>query len=53
MADIQYSDRVGVSECSTGYDEALKMIGKQDEQGRTIAIAYFNWWGLQMVPIIL
>lgn len=53
MSDIIYSDRVGVSECEARYDDALKLIGKQDEQGRTIAIGYFTWSGLQMAPIIL
>lgn len=53
MSEIIYSDRVGVSECEARYDEALKRIGKQDEQGRTIAIGYFTWSGLQMAPIVL
>lgn len=53
MSEIVYSDRIGVSECDARYDEALKLIGKQDENGRTISICYFTWWGLQMAPIVL
>lgn len=53
MADIEYSDRIGVTEIRARYDEALRRIGKQDEQGRTITIGYFAWSSLQMTPMIL
>lgn len=53
MAETTYSDRIGISECEARYDEALKLIGKQDEEGRTISICYFSWSGLRLAPVIL
>ncbi len=53
MAEQEYSDKMGVAEIWARYDEALKLIGKQDQQGRTITIGYFAWSSLQMTPMIL
>lgn len=53
MAEQEYSDKIGVAEIWGRYDEALKRIGKQDAQGRTITIGYFVWSSLQMTPMIL
>jgi|GEM_PF-2428742 len=51
MADSVYTDKVGVAETRASYDQSLKLIGKQDENGRTIAISYFSWTGLRMIPM--
>lgn len=48
-----YSDKIGVSEVQARYEEALRQIGRQDGQGRTIAIAYFTTSGLRMAPLFL
>ena len=53
MADARYSDKIGVSEIQARYEEALRLIGRQDTQGRTIAISYFSWSGLQLAPLLL
>ena len=53
MASQVYSDKVGVAEIRGRYEEALRLIGKQDKQGRTIGIAYFGLRGLMLVPLIL
>lgn len=53
MADQEYGDKIGVAEIWARYDDALKRIGKQDAQGRTITIGYFSWSNLQMTPMIL
>lgn len=53
MADQSYSDKIGLTEIQARYNEALKLIGKQDAQGRTIAIGYFQWSGLQLAPLFL
>lgn len=53
MTEPAYTDKIGVTEIWARYDEALKLIGKQDAQGRTITIGYFVWSSLHMTPMIL
>ncbi len=53
MARLQFQDRMGVSEWSASYDEAMRLVGKQDSEGRTIAICYIGGLGLRIVPLIL
>lgn len=53
MADTAYTDKVGVTETAARYDESLRLIGKQDESGRTIAISYFSWMSLRMIPLAI
>lgn len=52
MAEI-YSDKMGVAEVQARYEEALRQIGRQDGQGRTIAIAYFTNSGLRLAPLFI
>jgi hypothetical protein len=53
MAQVTYKDRIGVSEWRGSQDEALRLIGKQDEEGRTISICYIRGLGLTLVPLVL
>ncbi len=50
---MAYTDRIGITEISARYDEALKQIGKQDENGRTIALGYFVSSNLHLAPLVL
>ena len=53
MAEKEYSSELGLSEVSAGYTDALKQVGKQDNEGHTIGISYFSSTGLQAIPLTL
>ncbi len=44
---------LGTAEIRTNVGSALRRIGKQNEQGETIGIAYLERGGLQMIPVAL
>ena len=44
---------LGTAEIKTNVANALRRIGKQNEQGETIGIAYLERGGLQMLPVVV
>ncbi len=44
---------LGTAEIKTSVTNALRRIGKQNEQGETIGIAYLERGGLQMIPVFV
>lgn len=53
MAVITYKDQIGVSEFSTSYEEGLRLIGKQDKDGKTVTICYIKGHALRFFPFVL
>ena len=44
---------LGTAEIKTNVGSALRRIGKQNDQGETVGIAYLERGGLQMIPVVL
>ena len=44
---------LGTAEIKTNVGSALRRIGKQNDRGETIGIAYLERGGLQMIPVVL
>jgi len=49
----KYNSRIGISEVTTSYRNALKLIGSQDANGDTIGIAYISSSPFNLIPLAL
>lgn len=43
----------GVTERRAGFNESLRLIGKQDEKGAAIGISYFSGTSLKLIPLAI
>ena len=44
---------LGTAEVKTNVGSALRRIGKQNDEGETVGIAYLERGSLQMIPVVL